>query len=319
MLTRPAVSVIVPVYNVENYLGKALSSLKKQSLKNLEFICINDGSKDKSLEILENFAKRDGRFKIINQKNQGPGVARNNGLKIANGEYIAFLDPDDTLKKDAMEMLYTRAKKEDLDVLAFNYRTVNEKGKTLGNIRIKDRLTLPKNFDWKELPYVFGSLVYMVWNKIYKRSFVMMNNIHFTPCNLAEDCAFTFGATLNARKIGYMDKIFYNYLQRRDSAVHKVTDKNMCVFDMLDDVKDVVEKSGFAKELSKEYDSFVEGSIPYYYNRIKSRAEYERLCEQRLEKKYHNSAREAINERKLAFSKISEIVSALSAKNKKSV
>ena len=82
MLTRPAVSVIVPVYNVQNYLGKALSSLKKQSLKNLEFICINDGSKDKSLEILENFAKRDGRFKIINQKNQGPGVARNNGLKI---------------------------------------------------------------------------------------------------------------------------------------------------------------------------------------------------------------------------------------------
>ena len=142
----------------------------------------------------------------------------------------------------------------------------------------------------------------------------MMHNIHFTPCNLAEDCAFTFGATLNAKNIGYMDKIFYNYLQRQDSAVHKVTDKNMCVFDMLDDVKDVVEKSGFAKELSNEYDSFVEGSIPYYYNRIKSRPEYEKLCSQRLEKKYHKAAQQAIQERKFVFAKISELINALAKK-----
>ena len=314
MPAKPAVSVIVPVYNVQKYLGKALSSLKNQSLKNLEFICINDGSKDKSLEILQNFAKNDSRFKIINQKNQGPGCARNNGLKAANGEYIAFLDPDDTINKNSMELLYNKAKKEDLDVLAFDYRTIDENGKILSNIRIKDRLELPEKFNWKHLPYVFGSLVYMVWNKIYKRNFIMMHNIHFTPCNLAEDCAFTFGATLNAKNIGYMDKIFYNYLQRQDSAVHKVTDKNMCVFDMLDDVKDVVEKSGFAKELSNEYDSFVEGSIPYYYNRIKSRPEYEKLCSQRLEKKYHKAAQQAIQERKFVFAKISELINALAKK-----
>ena len=311
MPSRPAISIIIPVYNVQNYLGKALNSLRKQTLKNFEAICVNDGSKDKSAEILEKFAKSDSRFKIIHQHNQGPGAARNNGLKAAKGEYIAFLDPDDTLNKKAFETLYNKAKSEDLDILAFDYRTVNEDGKILDNIRIRDRLNLPETFDWKDLPYVFGSLVHMVWNKIYKNDFIAKHGIHFTPCNLAEDCAFTYGATLNAKKMGYIDKIFYNYLQRKDSAVHKVTDKNMCVFDVLEDIKDVVKKSGFEKELSAEYDVFVKNSIPYYYNRIKSRDEYVRLCKERLDKKYYDVAQKEIQDRNYVFNKVLEIVSVL--------
>jgi len=310
MLT-PKISVIIPIYNMERYLGKALSSLKNQTLKEAEFICINDGSVDKSIEILNNYMKRDARFVIINQQNQGAGSARNNGLKAAKGEYIAFLDPDDFLEKKALETLYTKAKNEDLDVLTFDYKKVNEKGSILGNERIKDRLKLPENFTWKNLPYVFGSLVHMVWNKIYKRDFIENNHIHFTPCSLAEDCAFTLGAIINAKRIGYMPETFYNYLQRENSATHKVTDKNLCAFDVLDDIKNVLKDGGVEQELNHEYETIVRNSIPYYFNRIKSRDVYEKMCEERLAPEHRVLAAKLIQERKDAFGMISNIITAL--------
>ena len=120
------VSIIVPVYNVEEYLKECLDSLVKQTLTDLEFICINDGSTDSSLEILNEYAKKDGRFIILSQENQGQGVARNNAIQISKGEYIAFLDPDDWVELNALEILYNFAKEKNAQIVQFNYKEYNE-------------------------------------------------------------------------------------------------------------------------------------------------------------------------------------------------
>ena len=108
----PKISVIIPCYNVENYLDKCIESILTQTLSDIEIICINDGSEDNSLELLNNYASSDKRFTIINKKNEGVGIARNTGLAIAKGEYIYFVDPDDWIENnEVFEKIYTKLKK----------------------------------------------------------------------------------------------------------------------------------------------------------------------------------------------------------------
>ncbi|MBQ9165892.1 MAG: glycosyltransferase, partial [Oscillospiraceae bacterium] len=122
----PKVSVIIPVYNVENYLPKCLDSVLQQTLQEIEIVCVSDGSPDGSLEILMDYAKRYPNLKVLTQENGGLSVARNNGLKYANGEYIHFLDSDDTMELGAYEFLYSTAAEQDLDLLFFDANSVYE-------------------------------------------------------------------------------------------------------------------------------------------------------------------------------------------------
>ena len=110
------VSVVIPVYNVENYLRESLDCVVNQTLRDIEIICVDDGSKDSSLEILQEYAQKDSRVKILTQQNQFAGVARNNGLKIATGEYIIFLDSDDIFDLQMLEKMYYRAVETSADV-----------------------------------------------------------------------------------------------------------------------------------------------------------------------------------------------------------
>ena len=117
-----SVSIILPIYNMEKYLEASLNSLINQTLKNIEIICINDGSKDSSLSIIKKYKKIDPRIVLINQKNSGSGIARNNGIKVAKGEYIAFLDPDDKLySNEALEDLYSNAILENTEIAGGNF------------------------------------------------------------------------------------------------------------------------------------------------------------------------------------------------------
>ena len=110
-----AVSVIVPIYNVEKFLKRCLDSIINQTLKDIEIICVNDGSTDGSAEILDQYKNLDNRIIVLNCKNQGPSVARNTGMKIARGEYVSFVDSDDWIDNDFLEKLYVAAKKHDAD------------------------------------------------------------------------------------------------------------------------------------------------------------------------------------------------------------
>ena len=111
------VSIIIPVYNAEKFLDKCIESLQNQTYKNLEFVFVDDGSKDNSVNILKKYAKKDKRIKIIRQKNAGPGPARNNGMKQSTGDYLTFVDSDDTINPDYIEQLMTHIKDNDMETI----------------------------------------------------------------------------------------------------------------------------------------------------------------------------------------------------------
>lgn len=163
---KPKVSVIVPVYNVEKYLSKCLKSLCEQTLKDIEIICINDGSTDNSPNILESFAKNDDRIKIYNQTNQGLSAARNNAMEHASGEFISFVDSDDWVDTDFFEKLYNAAVENNCDIACAGFKRCGRIIKSKRNHY--DRIQLCKDIDSKI--YELGIPEYnYVWGKIYKR------------------------------------------------------------------------------------------------------------------------------------------------------
>ena len=216
------VSIIVPVYNVEKYLRKCLDSLVNQTLKDIEIICINDGTKDNSVEIIDEYVKKYSNVLLINQENQGLGMARNNAMKYAKGDYIAFVDSDDWIDLDMYEVLYNKAIKTNADIVECDYRMVFEdstkvKNRTLfGSLHTwkKFPITCGKIFDWKYVKDdIFDGLRCMVWNRLYKRSLIFDNNLTF-PDGKCEDYPFSLDAVLSAKSIVYCHKTLYNYLIR---------------------------------------------------------------------------------------------------------
>ncbi len=129
------ISVIVPIYNACKHLRPALESILDQTLREIEIICVDDGSTDTSLDMLKIYQKRDSRIRIITETNAGPGHARNNGLKRARGKYVAFLDADDFFEPELLEKLYNRAEENDLDITIVRYDIFdNKKGKFVANV-----------------------------------------------------------------------------------------------------------------------------------------------------------------------------------------
>ena len=311
------VSVILPIYNQEKYLAKALTSLQNQTLKEAEFICVNDGSKDNSLTILNDYAAKDSRVKIINQKNQGAGCARNNGLKAAKGEYIAFLDPDDWFEPDALETLYNKSKRQNCDMVVFNFNKVGENGNILGRYNLHNRLQRfydikeDENFNWRDIkPRILGGMHPASWNKFYKHELIKKHRLHFANCSLAEDNVFVFGASLNAGKIGYSDKCLYNYLIRQNSAIRSKSDKNFCLFRSIDCVKKLINNLGLAEELKNEFDGYILRFVSYHIKQIVSVSKFKQICQKKLSPLQN----QMLNERYNANSKLIPIIEALLAK-----
>ena len=224
-MSHPKVSIIVPVYNVEKYLDKCMSSLLGQTLSDIEIICVNDGSTDDSIDILKSYAREDNRIKVVSQENQGVSVARNNGFVVANGDYVYFMDSDDFLELDAIKILYSYAVLEDLDILYFNgvleYYDDNLKEKySIYGQRFSRKHVYPGVVKGKEM------FIAMYPNKDYrvnlplqllKRSYVTRNNLKFFPGIICEDVLFTFSAILHADRVSYVDRILYHRLIRENS------------------------------------------------------------------------------------------------------
>ncbi|MCM1338071.1 MAG: LicD family protein [Muribaculaceae bacterium] len=214
------VSIILPVYNVERYLRQALDSVLNQTLQEIEIICINDGSTDNSLTILEYYAKKDSRVKIYNQNNQGPGIARNLGISKASGEYIMFLDPDDWYTLDACETAYNQIEKNKNDFVMFNFFKYFEENETL---EIADWRLKPfkKNFEDENLKlcnfknYIKCSFT---WSQIYSKKFITENNIKYSQGKLGEDVPFYIKALIYANTISIIQKPLYYYRIHKNSV-----------------------------------------------------------------------------------------------------
>lgn len=235
---NPLISIIVPVYNVEKYLRQCLESLINQTYKNIEIICINNGSKDKSSEILVEFAQKDSRIKIITQEKSGVSAARNSGLKIASGDYIMFVDSDDWTEIDACEKLITEAKLTGADVVLFSHYDVFPNKKNLYDISKNCKKSYYKfdNIDdyIKNIIYAPGIL----WDKFCRKDFI--ENIAFIP-DLAqsEDMLFWFEVLYNKPAISVFNQALYNY-------------RNISVSSILNAFENSIKKYGKAHELLKQ-------------------------------------------------------------------
>jgi len=202
------ISVIVPVYNVENYLIKCLESLVYQTLKDIELICVNDGSTDGSLAILEDYQKKFSQVKVYTKSNGGLSDARNYGLKHAVGEYIAFVDSDDYVSLNMFEILYEAIKQEEADLCIAQIKEVYP--------------TYEKELvDHNETYPLLGHPT--VWNKLYKHEWIKKYQIEFPVGLWYEDNVFTYKYLLNHPKIVYVNDFLYYYRKDRVGSIMSLT------------------------------------------------------------------------------------------------
>lgn len=178
------VSVVVPVYNTEKYIDECLESLENQTLKEIEIICVNDGSKDGSLQLLQKHAEKDSRIKVLSQENSGVSVARNNGLKAATGEYIVFFDSDDIFPPYVLEKEYKNAIKYKVNVVAFNMKRFTDGQETIDINSLKYDPSKVRFCSRQENQNPFYYMLedggYVI-TKLFKRSFLLEHNVSFKP------------------------------------------------------------------------------------------------------------------------------------------
>lgn len=202
------ISVIIPVYNAQTYLHACLDSVLSQDLCELELICVDDGSSDQSLEILEEYAKRDGRVSVIRQQNCGAGAARNNGIAHAAGEYIFFMDADDMMLTGVLGKLWRQAHRQRLDVLrcrALDYDNVS--GKTTTSLHNYLKRVPPFLYgvpiDYKTFFWLFPKIGVAPWGGIVRRQFLLDNHIEFNRLKCVNDRSFFWETVIKARRIGF--------------------------------------------------------------------------------------------------------------------
>lgn len=243
------VSVIVPVYNVEKYLRQCLDSLISQTLKDIEIIIVNDGTKDNSQGIIDEYVKRYSNVKAYIKENGGLGSARNYGIKKASGEYLAFIDSDDYVKEDMIEQLYNAAKKEDADYLICDYIVTYDDHKEVDKIN-KGIRTLNNNY---KKDGILSPLY--AWNKFVKKDLIVNNDLNFSEGLWYEDLPVTTILFALANKTFYLNKPLYYYRQRSGSIMNSKYNEKM--FDIFVAMNKVYE--GFvSRELLNEYHDEIE-------------------------------------------------------------
>ena len=225
------VSIVIPVYNVEKYIRQCLESVINQTLKDIEIIIVNDGTKDSSMKIIEEYLS-DKRIKIINKENGGLSSARNAGMREAQGKYICFIDSDDFIDSLMMEELYNKIEKTNSDVVESGILLYDNK-----THKVEERKNKKYNFVEKG-SYLWGKYTTEVCNKIYKKNFLLKNNIFFEEGMIHEDDLFTIRILFSTNKIEKIEKSFYYYrinreesimtnvnLERRLKALRKIVEK----------------------------------------------------------------------------------------------
>ncbi len=276
------VSVIIPIYNAYDYLRPAMDSVIYQTLRDIEIICVDDGSTDQSLEIIKEYQKNDERIRIVTETNAGPGIARNNGIGRARGEYIAFLDADDFFEPTYLEALYERAKRDSLDIAISRYdiynsrRAVFSKADEGDHIHIfADGVVSSKN---EHPDYILASTAASAWNKIFKRSFVVEKQLSFlTDVKIYEDLYFTVTALSLAERIGMVPDVLTHHRIHSEQARTKRLRKNYAqLVSVFLRIKEFLMKRGMYAPLFHSYLNLAASRCYKLYN-ILSKDEKESL------------------------------------------
>jgi glycosyltransferase involved in cell wall biosynthesis len=238
------VSIIVPVYNVEQYLNKCLHSLVNQTLEEIEIIIVNDGSTDGSQKIIDQY-KHNSKIKTYSKENGGVSDARNYGMQFAVGEYIGFIDSDDFVELDMYENMYLKAKEENSDIVECNLRHTYPNAE---DIEIGKEI-----YDKKEM-LMFGRSV--IWNKIYKREWLLNTNVTFPLGIICEDVEFFIKLIPYISVYSYVQPAYIHYLQRNTSQNNSSTLKTLDVLKALTNIKNFYIENGYYDEYKEAIEFF---------------------------------------------------------------
>lgn len=222
-----AVSVLIPICNSFPTLRRALDSAINQTLKNIEIICINDGSTDDSPAIIKEYMVKDKRIKTIDKKNSGYGDSMNHGLDIATGEYVAILEPDDFYEPDMLKTLYNIAKKNDLDIVKADFYQYNNAKDSDKRYYLIPRSKANKTLSGKGVEFIYECQP-SIWSAIYRRQFLLDNKIKFqtTPGASYQDTSFNFKAFASAKRTIFLDKPVIHYrVDNAGSSINNVNNK----------------------------------------------------------------------------------------------
>lgn len=256
----PKVTVIVPIYNVEEYLPRCINSLLNQTLSEIEIILVNDGTKDKSGEIAMKYAKQyTNKIVYLEKKNGGLSDARNYGLEYAKGEYIAFLDSDDYVEKDTYKKMYEKAKSQDADYVECDF---------VWEYPNKKREDKRFQYNTKKEMLIFARVV--AWNKLIKREIIEKNSLRFPKGLRYEDIEFTYKLIPHLNKVCYVDQCFIHYTQRSNSIANNQNEKTAEIFEILDNVIKYYKESNLYDEYKEE--------LEYNYARYLLCSSLKRMC-----------------------------------------
>lgn len=242
-MKEPKVTVIIPVYNAEKYLYECMDSVLNQTLKDIEVICIDDGSTDRSILILEEYRKKDSRLTILRQKNLYAGTARNNGMKIARGKYLSFLDADDIFEANMIEEAYKQAEKVDADIVVFGGRFFDNdisKAYDYPALLRTDMLPNREVFEPDEhFEYLFNFTTPSPWNKLFRRSFIEESQLSFQECRRVNDAYFVKISLAMAKRIGIVNKNFIYYRTNNSLSLQgSLNESPLQFYRVLSDIKD---------------------------------------------------------------------------------
>jgi len=247
---KPLVSVIVPVYNVKNYLQQCVDSLLNQTLENIEIILINDGSTDSCPVICDAYAEQYKRVRVIHQKNSGYGKVCNTGIASVRSEFFGIIESDDYVEHDMFERLYNLAKSNDLDAVRCHYYYYNSRANTRERV---DLSHIPHNtiYPPQDVLPVFSQAP-AVWSMLYRTNFVLENNIRFleTPGASYQDTSFTFKIFAMAKRFMLTDDTFVHYRIDNENSSSASKSKIFCVCDEFREIERFIKEKGLEEKLA---------------------------------------------------------------------
>lgn len=276
------ISVIIPAHNAEQYIGACLDCITGQTLRDIQIICVNDGSTDSTEAVIRSYMEKDGRILVINQENRYAGVARNEGMKAAKGKYMVFWDADDLFEPAALETMYRKMEEDQADICVCD--AVRFKDGSL-EVRtdvqyIKDRFMPEKvPFSIRDFPqYIFNFTTDVPWNKMYRREFVKANQIEFEDRIRGNDHYFVLQALAAAERITLVKEQLIRYrMNSSGNLTSNLSASPLCVYEALLHAKETLEKKGVFQN-EKAVQSFANralNSLIYVMERQTGRGAYE--------------------------------------------
>lgn len=282
------VSVIIPVYNAERHLEQCVRSVLSQTLRDIEILCVDDGSTDASPGILARLAREDARITVLTQKNAGAGAARNHGLRHARGEYLSFLDADDFFEPRMLEEAYTRAQRDAAQIVIFKADFYNEKrgcfSPCIYSLR-EDMLPAQRPFAAADVERdLFKTVVGWAWDKLFLASFIRENQLLFQEQRTSNDLFFVFSALARAARITTLPEVLAHQRRHAGQTLSVTREKSwMCFYDALLALRDQLKAWGIYERFACDFVNYALHFSLWNLNTLKGESK----------KKLYNALRES--------------------------